>query len=67
MCAYYSTTRSVESCVEAEREYVPDHLGREDWELGRERFRESGEVGLLVLLEAARVDHLLQVPYIMVF
>ena len=47
--------------MEAEREDVPDHLGRENWELGRERFREGREVGLRVLLEAARVDHLLKI------
>ena len=47
--------------MEAEREYVSDHLGREEWELGRERFREGREVGLLVLLEAARVDYLLNI------
>ena len=46
--------------MEAEREDVPDHLGREHRELGREGIRERCEVGLLVVLEAARVDYLLK-------
>ena len=38
--------------MEAEREYVLDHLGREHRELGRERLRERREVGLLVLFKS---------------
>ena len=59
--SYVCSYCSVEPRVEAEREDVPDHLGRENWELGRERLRERREVGLLVPLEAARVDYLLKI------
>ena len=53
--------------MEPETDDVPNELLREHREFRLECFCELGEVGLRVFIEAARVDHLLEVPYIMVF